>query len=56
MYVYNGDSMLATEIGRLTGIFSDNFVSTGPDIYISFISDENLTKLGFRIQYDAGKN
>ena len=56
MNVYDGDGLNATKIGRLTGIFPDNVVSTGPDIYLSFVSDENLSKSWFKIQYDAGKN
>ena len=58
MYIYDGDNPLATEIGTLTGLspyLPDNVISTGPDIYISFISDTTETANGFKIRYNAGK-
>ena len=59
MYVYDGNSAFAPQIGNLTGIppyNPENIVSTGPHIYISFITDETETASGFIIMYDAGEN
>ena len=60
MYIYDGNSTLATEIARLTGIIPDDVISNGSDIYISFISDLTETRSGFKIKFDAivinGKN
>ena len=53
MYVYDGDSLLAREIGSLTGILPNNVASTGPDIYIRFSSDNAGSSAGFQIAYEA---
>ena len=56
MDVYDGDDMNAPMIARLTGILPSAVMSTGRDIFINFLSDISLTKLGFRIEFNAGKN
>ena len=47
--------MFANEIARLTGGFSNDVISTGRDIFITFLSDDTKTKTGFKIQFEAGK-
>ena len=54
--IYDGGSLFDSELARLTGIFPDDVISTGTELYINFISDESETTLGFKIQFDAGKN
>ena len=56
MKVYDGDSNSAYMLGSLTGdVLPSDMVSTGPDIFINFVSDDEVAKIGFRIQYGAGK-
>ena len=54
--VYDGDSVFATEIGVLTGLQLDPVMSSGPDIYLNFLSDQSEQTAGFRIQYERSKN
>ena len=56
VHVYDGDSPFSSLIVSLTGIHLDNVASTGPDIYIRFVTDNIQSSSGFRIRYDAGKN
>ena len=59
VYVYDGNTWGATEIGMLTGFapyLPDNIVSTGQDIYLSLVTDVTETASGFKVKYDAGKN
>ena len=61
MQVWDSDSPEAEEweeIESLTGYspyLPDNIVSRGPEIYITFVTDETETASGFKIKYDAGK-
>ena len=56
MIVYNGDSPIALEIAKFTGnILPNQIVSSGPDIFIKFVSDYITAVKGFSIQYGAGK-
>ena len=54
VYVYDGGSLFDIELALLTGIFPDDVISTGTELYINFISDESETAPGFLIQFDAG--
>ena len=53
--IYDGDSIFATEITSLTGIHSDPVMSSGPDMYLNFVSDYSTGEAGFRIQYEPSK-
>ena len=53
--VYDGSSMLNTQIASLTGILPVPVTSTGPDIFLYFVSDDTVTNPGFRVEYDSGK-
>ena len=55
VYVYDGGSLFDIELAVLTGIFPDDVISTGTELYINFVSDESETTAGFLIQFDAGK-
>ena len=63
LHVYDGDSLFAPELAKLTGNSSSLQVqlllgdvrSTGRDIFINFLSDDTETRPGFIIQFDAGK-
>ena len=56
--MYDGDSPFAPEIAAFTGssTLPDYVVSTGPDMFITFLSDETETRSGFKIWYSAGEN
>ena len=48
--------MFGTELGSLTGdTIPDDIQSTGPDLYINFVSDDSENWDGFIIQYSVGK-
>ena len=55
LYVYDGPSLLDVQIASLTGILPEDIISSGPDIFLNFLSDDTETMDGFKIQYDAGK-
>ena len=47
--------MFDTELASLTGILPEEITSTGPDIFLNFVSDSTETTPGFRIEYASGK-
>ena len=51
MHIY--DNSLSIMVN--SEVIADGVVSTGPEIYISFLSDDTETASGFKIKYDAGK-
>ena len=53
--VYDGPSVLDIEIASLSGILPDTVTSTGPDMFLNFLTDSSVTAPGFKIRYDAGK-
>ena len=55
LHIYDGDSVFATEITSLTGSHSDPVMSSGPDMYLNFVSDYSTGNAGFRIQYEPSK-
>ena len=46
--------MLTNIIASLTGILPVPVTSTGPDIFLYFVSDDTETNPGFRVEYDSG--
>ena len=56
LYVYDGYDRLATAINVLSGTSQTiTLVSTGPAIFMTFVSDTTTTQSGFKIKYAAGK-
>ena len=56
LYVYDGYDRLATEIDVVTGSTKPNdLVSTGPALFMSFVTDTSLPQSGFKIKYQTGK-
>ncbi len=56
MTVHDGRNESANMLKNLTGSAPpDEIVSTGPDMFIKFVSDFNVTGIGFRIRYKVGK-
>ena len=53
--VYDGPSMFDIEIESLTGLHAETVTSTGPDLFLNFVSDSSETTVGFSCRYDAGK-
>ena len=50
--VYDGDSNSAYMLGSLTGdVLPSDMVSTGSNIFINFVSDMLVKRIGFRIRY-----
>ena len=59
--IYDGNSTSDKRLRSMSGRWGNNVQSvvqaTGPDIFISFLSDSNVVANGFRIQYHAyGRN
>ena len=55
LYLYDGNSPSATEIASLTGMVPDDIISSGPNIFLNFLSDDTETSFGFRIKHARGK-
>ena len=53
--IYDGNDIFATEIASLSGILAEVVMSSGPNIFLNFLSDDTETSSGFKIQYWAGK-
>ena len=50
LYVFDGIDVIAA----LTGVLPEVVSSTGPDIYLNFLSDDSEARPGFKIRFDAG--
>ena len=57
MYVYDGEDVFGDVLSTITGTSSAplSISSTGPDIFINFVADDDTDQSGFELQYSTGK-